>query len=105
SISPSSNTYILSPLSPSWKRKSPGASCSVSLSLRKSSAGFMECRDYKGQTISAKLRLCDSCSEHRARVNSSCPSCPTWLLPIVIPREAGESPNSIAEERNTLEQR
>src|SRR5438105_1501031 len=105
SISPSSNTYILSPLSPSWKRKSPGASCSVSLSLRKSSAGFMECRDYKGQTISAKLRLCDSCSEHRARVNSSCPSCASWLIPFVIPSEVEESLNSMSDERKTLEQR
>src|SRR5207245_11359702 len=41
SISPSNNTYILSPLSPSGKRKSPGASCKVSVSLRKSSAGFI----------------------------------------------------------------
>src|SRR5436190_6046520 len=71
SISPSNNTYILSLLSPSRKRKSPGSSCSASVSWRKSSAGFINAvlvgeQTYRGSEIPAKLQLCGSCSERHA---------------------------------------
>jgi hypothetical protein len=49
SISPSNTTYITSRLSPSLKRKSLGASCSVSVSLRKRSAGFTRAETTKGK--------------------------------------------------------
>ena len=53
----------LSPCSPSRNRKSPGASCSVSVSLRNSSAGFI-CQvqllaAIERRATTAKLQLCD----------------------------------------------
>src|SRR4249919_1856020 len=68
STSPSNNTYIVSPFSPSRNRKSPGASCTVLLSCRKSSAGFMGQNQLlaaiERSATTAKLQLCDRRRRH-----------------------------------------
>ena len=68
STSPSNKTYILSPFSPSRNRKSPGASCTVLLSCRNSSAGFIGQNQLlaaiERSATTAKLQLCDRRLRH-----------------------------------------
>ena len=69
STSPSNNTYIFSPFSPSRNRKSPGASCTVLLSCRNSSAGFIGNQlrllaAIERSATTAKLQLCDRRLRH-----------------------------------------